>query len=100
MTIDGAETCKVAIQTNKVEVDDDGLTYYAEPVEVRPILPIDTPCPVPQTVVTERKRHPTGVGATRARGVFGTLTGLWVSRSAPPLVNRASRTLIFAWSFT
>ncbi len=60
----------MAIQTNKVEVDDHGLTYYAEPLEVRPILPIDTLYPVPQTVVTERKRHPAGVGAASALVVF------------------------------
>ena len=29
-TIDGVESCKVAIQTNKLEVDDRGLLYLAD----------------------------------------------------------------------
>jgi len=52
-------------------------------------------------LVAHIDQHLTGVGAILgARGVFGTLTGQGVSRSALPLVNRASRTPIFAWSFT
>ncbi len=30
MTVDGAERCKVAIQTNNVEVDDRGLVYAVD----------------------------------------------------------------------
>ena len=35
-SIDGVETCQVAIQTNNVEVDDRGLIYLAGPRRHRP----------------------------------------------------------------